>query len=251
MVNLVYDLAKRIVEKADAREREEKERKKEARERESRDWGELKAKVRSKIMESLEVIKNRMIAEDHHIKVGDRVVVNKYGIGRKSSNTWDTGASILWNGTLQYTKENPGPVYAEILWIRVSTGVTSEWFDSWFESEAPKYSKDELLSKTITLFVNWLRLKKDAFSRDSGIFKSSNFGMYMEAGFKLEGIRGPEPSWGLNSNSFLNVESDAGKATIELWEEENELEEVSKRTKKLEEAFQKKKENAILTSGIY
>lgn len=180
-----------------------------------------------------------------HIKIGDRVILNKYEIDYKNLNGWDSGV----NAILSSLTNIGSPIYAKITDITVSFSLTNERIDAfianYFDAELRTmidragYS-DGLQAK----FIEFVKTKED--SRYYGIFQRDT-GLYIEAAFELEFIDPSnvkcgdsfKPSWGLNIGSFLKDDSPGGIKTKELWMEEISirfaLETINKRKSELEE----------------
>lgn len=180
-----------------------------------------------------------------HIKVGDRTILNKYEIGYKNLNGWDSGV----NAVLSSLENIGSPIYAKITDIYVAYSLVNERIDSFIDNQS-----DTDIRKMIdregyhdgiqAKFIEFNKGKED--SRYFGIFQRDT-GLYMEASFELEFIDPSmvkngdsfKPSWGLNVGSFLRDDSPGGVRTKELWMEEISirfaLDTVNKRKGELEE----------------
>ncbi len=146
--------------------------------------------------------------------VGNKVIVNKYGIGKSNSNSWDGGALNLLR-CIGDNVTDETPIYAEITSVRV----TAEWATKcigYFLGQND-FNVTEEVKNTFTLcedFDRWLKTT----SEESPI--NMYYGLYWNYGFTTNTDFNPE--WGLNGNAFHFTSAEEGKATLEKWEKEIE-----------------------------
>jgi len=162
--------------------------------------------------------------------VGNKVIVNKFGIGKPRTSTWDGGANGLL-GCIDREKRGDRIIYAEITSVRIHTSFVHEELDKFMEKHYGKFidwaANEESL---INDFDNML----DSVSRSSSL--PMKYGLYYDFGFTTNVDF--NPSWGLSHFAFHFIGSKEGKATFEIWDKE------IKAAKLREEADKLKEENS-------
>lgn len=182
---------------------------------------------------------------DLHIKVGDRVVVNKYELlSKHSGNGWDTGARALCGMYYKFNEDHYGPIYAKITNIHVSDSYFWEQVDKFLENLGYNWMgyhnpprDEELLKYVGSRFKNW-------FDKRRMLSMSDNLGFYLDASFQLENVDF-KPQWGLNVYSFLQVDSEEAKKTIDAWEMGKELYELRQEFNKKEAELKEQQASRI------
>jgi len=159
--------------------------------------------------------------------VGNKVIVNKYGIGKSESNSWDGGAVCLLS-CIKNKGEIDKPIYAEITSVRVTMGYASDCVDRFLDSPGVDVIKE--VKSRFTIIHNFDQWLKSA-SEISDI--SMKYGVYWEYGFTTNTEF--NPSWGLNGNAFHFTSTKEGKATLEIWEKELEATKLQDKVTKLRE----------------
>lgn len=206
--------AKRIKEREDSEKKIEEDRIKVLR----TSWIETSEECRSVLLEYAEGIEKEMKASGCHLKIGDSTVLNKYELERKCYNNWDSGPHAI-RSFLPHAWINP--VISEVKNITVSWGNLNAAIDSMLASNIQSTQHLRTLIDNKEL-VNYFKNYLDVHS----ILWQKNFGLYYEIDYKLTDFD-ITPKFGLNSDSFLNVESHAGKFTIDLWNKEAKYEKIS------------------------
>ena len=158
------------------------------------------------------------------LKVGDKAIVNKYGLFKHSGNYWDKGASQLIN----YADTNK-PIIVNVTGVGVETSYAKNQADDYIKFRT--FRNDVIDDDIITRFFDHLRCSVD----DNAI--ATQDGLYVNVLFDTISIDF-NPSWGLNIFSFLPFESKAGQRTFEVWNC------VYKNNKKLSKA--KETENILI-----
>lgn len=159
-------------------------------------------------------------------QIGDVVILNKYNIGKNSSNGWDMGAQAIFS-CLDKKNYDGLPIFGPVTKVQISHSYSEELVDKWLSDQSDERialmmeTQDHLVRTYVMWFNNYARLTI-----------SNHLGMYWDVFFELN-IKF-QPRWGLNSNSFHLLDSELGKKTKEIWEEEASidylLEEASNRT---------------------
>ncbi len=167
--------------------------------------------------------------------VGNKVIVNKYGIGKSESNSWDGGAVCLLS-CIKSKGEIDKPIYAEITSVRVTTGYASDCLDRFLDSLGFDVIKEVKSRCTIIYYFD--RYLKFA-SKISDI--SMKYGVYWEYGFTTNAEF--NPSWGLNGDAFHFTSTKEGKATLEIWEKELEATKLQDEATKLQDEATKLRED--------
>jgi len=146
--------------------------------------------------------------------VGNKVIVNKYGIGKSNSNGWDGGAITLL-GCIKSEGVDEKPIYAEITSVRITRGWANECIDRFLEQDS--FNVIKAVKSTFTLCEDFDRWLKDTSERSP---IDMYYGLYWNYGFTTNTNFNPE--WGLNGNAFHFTSAEEGKATLEKWEKEIE-----------------------------
>ena len=147
--------------------------------------------------------------------VDDTVVLNYYGLRHDSSNGWDSGAMAVVNRGGGSYEPNPKPITCKITKIYVDLSFVGDLIDKFTE----KYSYDEIKSwdcSIVNCYQIWLERRYNNSTPYREIM--GKYGLYVTARFDVIDYDF-QPKWGLNIFSFLNVESDDGKITLDTWDE--------------------------------
>lgn len=162
-------------------------------------------------------------AKEHlktEIKEGDKIVINKYELVHQSANGWDMGSKCI---TMCLNEEDKKKVLkGTATEVRYTTFYLYEVIDRFVANLKydPYLTKDELIKNL-----------KYNLREASARFEIENYQcIYIDVFFDIPDISF-KPVWGLNANSFLLAESEAGKKTIEAWEIENDINELSAKLK--------------------
>lgn len=164
--------------------------------------------------------------------VGDVLILNRYSIDYDSSNGWDSGGLGLLSCIDR--KEKKSPVIVKVTSVDVSYSFVSEMIERFINNtESDDYLKhwvdNNLLIKR---FKNW-------YINYSRLTIPNHFGLYWD--IKFETNITFKPKWGLNSNSFHLLYSDAGKLTESLWIEESSIEEEIRELENKRKALETRK----------
>ena len=168
--------------------------------------------------------------------VDDTVVLNYYGLRHDSSNGWDSGAMAVVNRGGGSYEPNPKPITCKITKIYVDLAYTDEIIDKFFE----KYSYDELKSwdsNIVDCYKVWLEKSYTNSTPYKEIM--GKYGVFVTAYFDVID-HDFQPKWGLNVFSFLNVESDEGKLTLDTWSEVHKYNTVINELKEKEDELMRK-----------
>lgn len=191
----------------------------------------LEEKAKSILNEHLQTIIERMKTEEDHIKPGDVAILNKYGLVFNPYNGWDGGP----NSYLGHCKpeDKTTPIIVDIQSIIIDTSLATEKIDRWIDN----LSNTELESRIkgnrlITTYTGWVSNQNSIT-----IAESENLFIYKTAMFKAQ-FKEFNPRWGLCIQSFLEINSEEGKKTKEIWLEEISLEfaekQIRERLKEIE-----------------
>jgi len=167
-----------------------------------------------------EMIKiEKKIFDKDHIEVGDKVIFNVYELNQKCYNSWDGGPrSVISNLKTKLLN----PLYATVSEIRVSHGFSDDMIDKFLDNH--KSDIIQRMMATGDIFYNyqiWFETVTSNSLTSNSFFKE-NLGLYKDVFFIIEGSTF-QPKWGLNKGCFLKADSDAGKLTAKIWEEELEI----------------------------
>jgi hypothetical protein len=176
------------------------------------------------------------------IKVGDVVILNKYNLFRSSGNGWDGGAKSLLN--LIKGVEKNQVVYATVEDVSLATSLFTEridyFVDAFNDNELNSFIENSLLE---VKFMQWCK-DRDGRNKVENHWRD-DIGLYVDVTFKLHNITSICPKWGLNSYSFLPLDSPLGKKTEAYWKRENELQ------SKLDKIMADKKANEEKIKQLY
>ena len=181
------------------------------------------------------------------IKIGDKAIINKYGLGGPCKNGWDGGPDTL----LTHLKEIEFPVTVTIKDVYVDRSYAEELIERWLRKLYPTEIKTMALSPT-TIIPAYRRYHKSLEHRCFRDYLS----VYRTATFDIDGPF--KPVWGLNTNCFIPEGTVEYKETYSLWAEElqvqklkkeaeNRLNEVKDQVKDLENRVR----NTVLTKSPY
>jgi hypothetical protein len=162
------------------------------------------------------------------IKKGDTVILNKYSLLVSSSNGWDGGAKSLLN--LIKGNESYNVVYATVDDVILATSLFTDrifaFVDNHTDEELHRY---EINNEIVSRFNQWWA-RKDEMNKSNSSWRDVT-GLYVDVMFTLHDIESIKPKWGLNSYSFIPLESQLGKKTEEFWKRENELQKNLEKTR--------------------
>lgn len=161
---------------------------------------------------------------------GDEVIPNIYDLEVSSGNGWDVGIAGLMSCLEKSQKEQP--FTATIKEVVADTSLVEERFDHW--SDNLDY---DLLFALAHDKVKAQERFKIYCDRDS--FNIPGYmGIYYSASFTTS--VGFNPKWRLNVYSFLPVESEAGKATKDLWEQEARVKETMRLAREIQASLEER-----------
>lgn len=158
-------------------------------------------------------------------QIGDIVILNKYNIGKNSSNGWDMGAQAVFS-CLDKKNYDGLPIFGTVTKIQISHSYSEELVDRWLTDQ-----RDDLIALMMET-QNLIRTYTIWFNDHARLTIKNHLGMYWDVYFQTN-IKF-QPRWGLNSNSFHLLNSELGQKTKDIWEEEASidylLEEANNRT---------------------
>ena len=200
----------------------------------------LKSLILKVMHEELESHREKLI-NNAHLKSGDECVVNIYNLFGGSANSWDTGAKAIpmWLFT---GKEIKDAIRVKINEVKIQEGLFYEYVDKVsdvlhdkiLQDTSGRYKKliyeinaekslatiDKDVKSDLIKDCNYIKNAKISYTGGLSAWK---WGLYLGASFTIIN-HDISPSWYLNDKSFLNVNSEAGKLTIERWNTELKLE---------------------------
>ena len=204
----------------------------------------FRREVKSKLYELAGKQKDWVLAKHNPfgIKIGDVVILNKYDLFRSSGNGWDGGAKSLLN-LIKGVEQNQ-VVYATVEDVSLATSLFTDRIDYFVDA----FTDDELNSLIERSYLEE-RFKQWCKDRDNRSKTETSWrndiGLYVDVTFKLHNITSICPKWGLNSYSFLPLDSPLGKKTESYWKRENELQ------LKMEKIMADKKANEEKIKQLY
>jgi hypothetical protein len=191
----------------------------------------MKSSIRSYIIDRLNSEKVRyeeMYPEP--FSVGDVLILNRYGIGKESSNGWDCGAHGLLSCVDK--EDRKSPIIVRVTKCSITTSFSEEVIDRFIDQVDLNMLYDRYLTEKESAFRSFCRY----FSSYTSMPIPNHLGMYWDVYFETA-IKF-QPKWGLNFQSFHRATSEEGKLTAQLWEEEsaieNELIQIEERRRDLE-----------------
>ena len=141
--------------------------------------------------------------------IGDKVIVNRYSLTYEGYNGWDSGPSVLLD---HRDKLRTTPLIFKVTGVKVAESYSEELLSRYLD----EFDAETIRSATT---AGYLRQVAQAVKRDRHGYEFLNeYGLYWDVHFDTES-KDFEPKWGLNENSFLNIESPEGQETLALWEE--------------------------------
>ena len=188
-------------------------------------------KILDKYIENIvEDLKNK----EHHIKVGDHVVLNIYELDFPCYNSWDGGPSVITRCVSEKTKIKK-PIIAKIKNIYIDhtlyCELKYEFFNSKFGDKLQQYLDG---GTVIDMFKRYTQKRSD-FPKHLGLYVSADFELVSHPQqFKI----------GLNIYTFLNIKSNSGKLTMHLWHKK------IKATENLETAKKEYSEFELIERGL-
>lgn len=156
-----------------------------------------------------------------HIKEGDNCYLNIYSLTCEGRNGWDGGPASLLNFITQKETLDKMPVFA-ITRVYVDASLAMERIDNFIDS-CDDYVLGVYFDQTVknleSAYREWCFTKKTQqdFCDILGLYKSADFSSSCVF----------QPKWGLNVNSFLKVNSPAGKETAKIYRRQLKIDKLS------------------------
>lgn len=190
-----------------------------------------KSKLYALIKKKSEEFSNAFPCE---LQIGDRAVLNHYSLRRTGNNGWDGGPGSLLSNIPK--SELTKPVIVKITSVRVDCSLADERLDKFIDQVSEDFLRKHMMNDSLEKqYEFWITNG----GRYKGAIIGDEFGFYWTAHFEYEGSF--KPRWGLNSNSFISDKFPEFEKTVEIWQEEIDLNRELELTKaKLSELTAKK-----------
>jgi hypothetical protein len=222
---------KRFVQKEADRYKKEEDAKIEESKKDYERAKKMKSLIRSYIVDRLNLEKVRyeeMYPEP--FREGEVLILNRYGIGKESSNGWDCGAQGLL--TCVDKEDRKSPIIVRVTKCSITTSFSYEVIDRFIDRVDLSMLYDRYLNEEESAFRSFARY----FNSYTSMPIPNHLGMYWDVYFETN-VKF-QPKWGLNFQSFHRADSEEGKLTAQIWEEEsaieNELVHIEERRRDLE-----------------
>lgn len=179
---------------------------------------------RAQIMENLEPL----LAHIRHslvekfpcpFKVGDDVILNIYNLKHDGRNSWDGGPVALHNLCKEKNDYQNLVVTGKVTEVRLSMTLVNERIDAivdrelWNEWDKLIAHKDYAFAKVYEILKRWSESYNMPYS-----YLSAYWDVFFDTNCEFK------PKWGLNCGSWLDINSEEGKLTKQIWVEEIEIE---------------------------
>jgi len=174
------------------------------------------SKAKDILMEYLKKKIEEKEKEECHIKVGEKVILNIYGIGKKECNNgWDGGPNMLFG----YLKDKSKPAIFKITKIYVDSSLASDRIEKFISDWSYRNLNVEIDKTDPTRIIKMYEKYVENKTSESSIF--DRYGLYKTAHFESEDPF--KPSWGLNVDSFISENSVFYSETYSIWKKDIEL----------------------------
>lgn len=141
-----------------------------------------------------------------HIKTGDKIILNKYSLGVDGYNKYDGGPSALLGNC------KSGPITGTAVCVSVSMDYISDLIEEYLNDKSFEWIEYNIGAPPNDIYHEFEKYAVGLKKRTIG----NTIGLYWKVSFKLDNEEF-NPAWGLNANSWLCSDTDAGKDTLRLW----------------------------------